>query len=165
MRRLMLLRHAKSDRSDPGARDHDRVLNPRGRNAAPRIGAYMASHGLVPDQVICSTAARARETWELVAGAFAERPPVAYEARIYENDARVLLDIVKQARPTIQVLLLVGHSPSFALLAEMLVASGHGDARQRLRENLPTAGLAVIDFPIDAWAKIHPHSGRLDRLI
>ena len=81
MRRLILLRHAKSDRSRSGERDHDRVLAKRGRGAAPRMGAYMASHGLRPDLVVCSTAVRARETWELVSPAFDEPPRVVRELR------------------------------------------------------------------------------------
>ncbi len=165
MRRLMLLRHAKSDRSKPGERDRDRTVAPRGRAAAPRIGAYMAGHGLRPDLVICSTAVRTRETWDLVAPAFTKAPRVVYDERIYQNNPEVLLDVVKETKPGVHVLLLVGHNPSFQALAEFLTASGHGDARQRLREKFPTAGLAVIDFPVDAWDRVHPHSGRLDRLI
>jgi phosphohistidine phosphatase len=165
MRRLMLLRHAKSDRSQPGARDKDRVLNARGREAAPRIGAYMASHGLLPDLVISSPAARTRETWELVAPALGKAAKLAHDERIYQNDPDVLLKLIRNTDAAVQVLLLVGHNPSFQILGELLTASGHGDARQRLREKFPTAGLAVIDFATDQWADLHPHSGRLDRLI
>ena len=165
MRRLMLLRHAKSDRSNPGARDHDRVLNARGREAAPRIGAYMASHGLTPDLVICSTAARARETWDLVAKALGKAPTTTFEERIYHNDARILLALVRATKPGVHGLLLVGHNPSFQMFADQMAASGHGDARQRLREKFPTGALAVIDFAVDAWDRVHAHSGRLDRLI
>src|SRR5712671_4835834 len=95
MRRLMLLRHAKSDRSTPGMRDHDRPLNARGRETAPRIGAYMASHALIPDLVICSTATRARETWDLVATALGRSPKVRYDERIYQNDPGVLIELVR----------------------------------------------------------------------
>jgi phosphohistidine phosphatase len=165
MRRLMLLRHAKSDRSDPGARDHDRVLNTRGRDAAPRIGAYMASHALVPDLVICSTATRTRETWQLASTAFGTPPRVLYDERIYRNDPRILLEIVKATKANVHALLLIGHNPSMQMFADLMAASGHGDARQRLREKFPTAALAVIDFAVDDWDRIHPHSGRLDRLI
>jgi phosphohistidine phosphatase len=164
MRRLMLLRHAKSDRSVPGMRDHDRPLNSRGREAAPRVGAYMASHALIPDFVVCSTATRTRETWDLVAAALGASPKVHYDERIYRNDPGVLMDIVRTGQNG-DTLLLIGHNPSFQMFAELMVASGHGDARQRLREKFPTAGLAVIDFAIDAWERVHPHSGRLDRMI
>jgi phosphohistidine phosphatase len=165
MRRLILLRHAKSDWSRPGERDRDRVLAKRGREAAPRMGAYMASHGLRPDLVLCSTAARTRETWDLVAPAFDDPPPVTYDERIYANNPNVLLDLVKGTKPDVHVLMLVGHNPSIQVLADVLSASGHGDARQQLREKFPTAGLAVIDFPVDDWSRVHPRSGRLDRMV
>jgi len=76
MRRLMLLRHAKSDRP-PGIADHDRPLNRRGRDEAPLVGTYLAHNGLVPDRVLCSTSERTRETWELVAGSLADAVPPA----------------------------------------------------------------------------------------
>jgi len=165
MRRLMLLRHAKSDWSKPGQRDHDRVLASRGREAAPRIGKYMATHDLMPELVVCSTALRARETWELVAGELAAEPKVAHDERIYENRPDTLLEVIQETEPGIHVLLLVGHNPSFPALAELLAATGDTESRQRLREKFPTAGLAVIDFAVDAWDRVHPHSGRLDRMI
>src|SRR4051812_31358098 len=164
MRRLMLLRHAKSDRSGPGMRDHDRPLNPRGREAAPHVGAYMASHGLMPELVICSTATRTRETWDLVAAALGGSPKVRYDERIYQNDPGMLMEIVRAARSG-DTLLLIGHNPSFQMFAELMVASGHGDARQRLREKFPTAGRAGVDSAIDSWERVHPHWGRLDRMI
>ncbi len=71
--RLMLLRHAKSEKAEPGMRDHERTLNARGRSETPMIGAYMARHGLIPDRVIVSTARRTRETWERLAPAFSTR--------------------------------------------------------------------------------------------
>jgi phosphohistidine phosphatase len=165
MRRLILLRHAKSDWSRPGERDHDRVLAKRGREAAPRMGAYMASHGLRPDLVLCSTATRARETWNLVGPAFAQPPPVTYEERIYANNVDVLLELVRATKPAVHALLMVGHNPSFQVLAELLSASGHGEARRHLREKFPTAAMAVIDFPFDAWDRVHARAGRLDRLV
>ena len=165
MRRLMLLRHAKSDWSKPGERDHDRALAARGLVDAPRIGAYMASHGLIPDLVVCSTARRARETYDLVAGEFAKPPKVVHEPRVYDNNPEILFDLVRKTGRDVQVLLLVGHNPSFQSFTDAMTASGHGDARQRLREKFPTATLAVIDLPIDAWDELHLHSGRLDRLI
>ena len=74
MRRLMLLRHAKSDWSATGQADIDRVLSARGRNAAPKVGEYMAAHALVPDLVLVSSAQRTRETWDLVSGAYKPAP-------------------------------------------------------------------------------------------
>ena len=72
MRRLMLLRHAKTERAELGERDRDRKLTKRGRTDAQAIGAYMARHGLVPDLALVSPANRARETWALAADYFAK---------------------------------------------------------------------------------------------
>ena len=165
MRRLMLLRHAKAEPASPGLRDHDRALTPRGHEAAAKIGAYMATHALVPDLVVSSTAARARETLDPVAAAFPERPRIVYDERIYDASAEAILSVVKAAAGSAHVVLLVGHNPGFADLADLLIAAGDVEARQRLAEKLPTGGFIVIDFPIDAWSKLHPKSGRLDRFV
>ena len=66
MRRLLLLRHAKSSWADPGVRDHDRPLNDRGRTAAPLVGGYLRAHDLIPDRVLCSSARRTCETLALL---------------------------------------------------------------------------------------------------
>ena len=165
MRRLMLLRHAKSDWTRSGPRDHERTLAPRGREAAPRIGAYMVHHGLVPDLVLCSTATRARETWDLVAKAFGKKPLLTYEERLYEAGPGALFEVVTQTKSGVHALVLVGHNPGLHDFAQRLIASGDTDARARLTEKFPTGALAVIDFAVDDWAKLHPRSGRLDRLL
>jgi phosphohistidine phosphatase len=164
MRRLLLLRHAKSDHA-PGMRDLDRVLNSRGREDAPRIGAYIARHGLHPDRVLCSTAVRARETWTLLAQAFDKAPAVVFEARLYEANPDTILDLLRATPAKVHTLIVVGHNPSLHQLANALIASGDVEARERLREKLPTSALVGIDLAIDDWAKLHPAAGRLDRFI
>ena len=165
MRRLMLLRHAKSDWSRPGLSDHDRPLNARGREAAPKIGAYMARHALVPDLVVASTATRVRETLALALAAFKSAPKVRYDARLYDAEPSALLKLLQETPPDVQGLLLVGHNPGLAELAALLVATGKTEARARLADKFPTGALAVIDVPLDDWAKLHPRSGRLDRFV
>lgn len=165
MRRLILLRHGKSDWAGLGAPDLARALAPRGRDAASKVGVYMARHGLIPDLVVCSTAARAQQTWNLVAAAFSANIPVVHEKRIYEVGAEDILGVIKGTNPGVHALLLVGHNPGLRDLAELVIASGDVDARQRLLEKFPTGGLAVIDFPIDDWRKLHPNAGRLDRFV
>ena len=165
MRRLMLLRHAKSDWTDVAGGDHTRTLAARGRENAPRIGTYMARHALVPDRVICSTARRARETWDLVTAAFTDAPPVTYEERLYDASADRILAVIREAAPDSHSLLIIGHNPGLRDLAERVIAAGDVETRQRLLEKFPTAGLAVVDFPIDVWSKLHPRSGRLDRFV
>jgi phosphohistidine phosphatase len=165
MLRLMLLRHAKSDWSKPGEVDHDRDLNKRGRETAPRIGHYIAGHGLSPDHVLCSTAQRARTTWELVATELDVPPQTVFERRLYNAAAQAVLDLVRATENGVRTLLVVGHNPGLQDLAGALIASGNLDHRERLSEKLPTGALVVIDFALDKWTELHPQAGRLERFI
>jgi phosphohistidine phosphatase len=165
MRRLMLLRHAKAVRAEPGAHDFDRALAPAGRDASPRIGAYMAGHALKPDLTICSPARRAKETWELAAGAYSTLPRTTYDQRIYGLSADGLLGLVRTTSTDVKLLLLVGHNPSLEDLAALLIAPGGPAARAGLGEKFPTGALAVIDVPIDQWNQLQPKSGHFDRLV
>lgn len=163
MRRLMLLRHAKSARPE-GVRDFDRPLAPRGLKAAARVGAYLADEQLVPDFAYVSPARRARETWDLVRphlGDVSERS----EPRLYEAAADQLLAIVREIGREIGTLLIIGHNPGLEDLARLLVRSGKRDARVQLKQKYPTAALAVIDCTIGNWRETAPRSGRLARFI
>jgi phosphohistidine phosphatase len=164
MRRLQLLRHAKTERPEPGERDRDRKLTARGRADAPIIGAYMVRHRLVPDLALVSPAVRAEETWALIAVALGKSPRVKRDARIYNAGTEALIEVIGDARDA-GTLLIVGHNPGLHDLAVQLIASGEVDARERVNEKLPTAGLVVIDFPYDDWSRLHPHSGRLERFV
>lgn len=163
--RLMLLRHAKSEKAEGGMSDHARRLNARGKADAPVIGAYMARHALIPDLALVSTAERARQTWERVAGALAAAPRVTYEERLYNAGAEAIIALVKGMAPTVRTLLVVGHNPGLHEAARRLIASGDVETRERLNEALPTSGLAVIDFAGKDWRKLHPRGGRLERFV
>ncbi|GEP10278.1 SixA phosphatase family protein [Methylobacterium gnaphalii] len=161
MRRLILLRHAKSDWQD-GVADIDRPLNERGRTAAPRMGAYLSAEKLVPDHVFVSPARRTQETWELVRrslpGIEAETVPMIYEA-----SASRILDAVHSAPDDATCLLVIGHNPGLQELALQLIGEGSAPLRSKLREKFPTAGLAVIDVPADRWSGLGRAGGRLER--
>jgi phosphohistidine phosphatase len=90
---------------------------------------------------------------------------VVSDRRLYEADADRLLEIVKETPRATHSLLLVGHNPGIGDLASTLIAAGDVETRQRLLEKFPTAGLAVIDFAIDDWGKLHRRGGRLDRFV
>jgi phosphohistidine phosphatase len=165
MRRLILLRHAKAERSEPGMADNSRALIDRGRKDAAKIGGYMAGHGLIPDRVLISPAVRAQETWKHAAGAFKPAPGALSAERLYDATPHTILAVIKDAPAGAHTLLIVGHNPGLHDLAVMLVASGDIDARERLREKLPTSGLVIIDFAFDDWSKLHPQSGRLERFV
>jgi len=165
MRRLFLLRHAKAEKSEPGTKDSARVLIDRGRKDAAKIGAYMAAHALVPDRVILSPAARTQETWKYAAAAFHPAPAAMSAEKIYDATPHSIMAVIKDAPAAAHTLMVIGHNPGLYELALMLIAAGDVDARERLREKLPTSGLVIIDFAFDNWNKLHPQSGRLERFI
>ncbi|HEY1748885.1 MAG TPA: histidine phosphatase family protein [Xanthobacteraceae bacterium] len=164
MGRLLLLRHSKTERAEPGERDRDRKLTARGRADAPAIGAYMVRHGLVPDVALTSPAARAEETFEDVASEFKKSPRQVRDERIYNASVETLVRVIREARQA-KTLLLVGHNPGLHDLALWLIASGDTEMRERLNEKLPTSGLVVIDFAFDDWSRLHANSGRLERFV
>ncbi len=165
MRRLILFRHSKAERSQPGERDIARPLVDQGRKDAARIGAYTATHGLIPDRVLVSPAARSLESWKSASGAFRPAPSIATVERLYDANAHTLFAVIRDVQPSVHTLLLVGHNPGLHELALALIASGDIEAREQLAEKLPTSGLVVIDFALDAWSELHSHSGRLDRFV
>ena len=162
MRRLMLLRHAKA--AIPMGHDMDRPLAPRGREAAPVMGAYLKSEQLFPDLVLVSPSRRTRETWELARPGLGE-VEVRDDPRIYESSAERLLTVIREVGSEVQALLMVGHNPGFGDLARRLVGFGDRYAFARMTQKFPTAALAVIDFDVPSWADVEPRGGRLDRFV
>jgi phosphohistidine phosphatase len=163
--RLMLLRHAKSEKSEPGMSDRDRPLNARGRIDAPKLGAYMAHHTLRPDRALVSDSRRTRETWERLSKAWTVPPPASFEAALYNAGPDAILDLLHEDAAAPNALLIVAHNPGLHELGKLLIASGDVDARERLNEGLPTSGLLVIDFVGSDWSMLHRLSGRLERFI
>jgi phosphohistidine phosphatase len=164
MRRLLLLRHAKTERAEPGERDRDRKLMPRGESDAQLVGTYMVRHEFLPDLVVVSPATRTMQTWSQVAAAFPVQPRVREDALVYNAGAEALAELIR-ASGDARTLLLIGHNPGMQDLAVQLIGSGDVDARENLKEKLPTSGLIVIDFAFDDWASLHDKAGRLVRFV
>jgi phosphohistidine phosphatase len=163
MLRLMIFRHAKAV-PHGAAPDFDRALAPRGLEAAAEMGKMMADELLLPDLALVSPALRTRQTWEQAALAL-RGVPVEFVDGIYDAHVGRLLRIVREAPDAVRTLVLVGHNPGLADLAQMMV--GHGDryAFARMRAKYVTGALAVIDFPVEHWAEVAPGGGRLDRYV
>jgi phosphohistidine phosphatase len=165
MRRLLLFRHAKAEGSFTGTEDSARALIERGRKDAARIGAYMASHAFTPDRVLLSPATRTQQTWKSASGAFKPAPAAQTIERLYNATAHAILALITETPAAVHSLLVIGHNPGLHDLALMLIASGEIEARERLREKLPTSGLVIVEFAFDEWSKLHPRSGRLERFV
>jgi phosphohistidine phosphatase len=165
MKRLLLLRHAKSAWPE-GIIDHDRPLAERGRTAAPLLGAYLRDEALTPDLVLVSSARRTQETFRLATEGYPP-PPMRLEPRIYEAHWKELLGVIAETPMAVRSLMLVGHNPGMANLALELtcVEGSNREALGRLSEKYPTAGLAVIEFAVGDWRQVQRDTGRLDRFV
>jgi phosphohistidine phosphatase len=131
---LMLLRHAKAE---SGGRDHDheRVLSGKGRKQSAAVGRWLAEHGIQPDLVWCSTAARARQTWEGVAAELPSAVEAAYDRAWYVADVDDAVLLLRQAPTEVRSLMVVGHNPTIEELAGELTGQGRA---------FPTGALAVL---------------------
>src|SRR5690606_15119972 len=129
--------------------DRNRALVDRGKREAGQIGAYMTTHALTPNAVLLSPARRLKETWKHLAEALKPAPHATTNDRVYEATPHDIFRIVAETAAPVRKLMLVGHNPSLHEAALMLIASGDTDARERLREKLPPAGLVIIDFAFD----------------
>jgi phosphohistidine phosphatase len=165
MRRLMLLRHAKTENNAPSGRDQDRELDKRGRGDAAEIGAWIGRHPPFPDSVLVSPAVRARQTWDIAWEAMKDlvpEPRVELVPDLYGADPSQLLQIIREASTADpQRMMLVGHNPGMHELALALAGSGGAAGRRALADNLPTSGLAVFDFAVDDWADVAFRRGQL----
>jgi phosphohistidine phosphatase len=165
MRRLMLLRHAKTEHDSPSGRDRDRRLDERGHKDAAEIGGWLGRHPPFPDLVMISPAVRAKQTWELVWEAMKDHAPppqIEFLPELYGAGAAQLLESIHFASATDpKRLMLVGHNPGLHELALALTGSGDAAARQALTDNLPTSGLAVFEFAGHDWNDVAFRRGRL----
>ena len=152
MRRLILIRHAKSAWDGPNLSDHDRPLAPRGRRGAAWIGETLRAQGWVPDAVLCSTAMRTRQTLELAEIA----APVTFDREIYDLRDEDFVDLIRRKGGTVPMLALVGHNTAMERTA-LLLAEDDADFG-----GYPTGAIAVIDFAIDDWSDLREGSGRVE---
>jgi phosphohistidine phosphatase len=168
-RTLVLLRHAKS--AWPDVPDHDRPLAARGRRDAPTAGHWLRQQGYVPDQVLCSTAWRARQTWQLAAATLGQSPPVILAPAIYGASTRELLNVIRHAPSSARSVLVVGHDPAIGEVALRLAEAVSGKdgavagpqpsgALDRLRTKFPTAAIAVLRIS-GPWSELGTGQARL----
>ena len=149
-RRLILMRHAKSSWGNATLSDHARPLNGRGRDSAKVLGDWLRQQQYLPDESLCSSAARTRETL----------------ARLNLDTPTQFLDILYHASPQSMFktlsrangacVLMLGHNPGIAAFAETLVAQQPNHPRFH---DYPTCATLVAEFEIDDWADLKKASG------
>ncbi len=152
MRRLYLLRHAKSSWDDPALADRDRPLSPRGRRAAKAIADHLGQEGLSPALVLCSSALRTRLTLAAILPSLDGDSEIRVEGALYGAGAAGLLERLRAVPEQVPSVLVIGHNPGLQELAVSL--SGSGEALRRLREHFPTGGLATLAIEDAGWAHV-----------
>jgi phosphohistidine phosphatase len=161
MKRLLLLRHAKSSWDDPALADHERPLAPRGHRAAESMAEYLRSSVPHPDLVLCSSALRTRETLDRMSKAFGDAEVVVDDG-LYGASDDLLLERLRGVAGRFETVAVIGHNPGVHDLAIALAGSGEG--LSRMRAKLPTGALAVLAFD-GPWGELAPGDARLEAFV
>ena len=160
-RRLVVMRHAKAEAT--AATDHARALAPRGLADAEEAGRWLGEQGVEPDLALVSDATRALQTWEQVATGAGWDCDVDASAGLFAAGGDTAFDLIRETDPEVRCLVVIGHNPTMAYLAE-LIDDGEGDDEATtaiLTRGFPTSAVAV--FAVEGpWSELGPGSGRLE---
>ncbi len=159
MRQIFLLRHAKSSWDDPTLDDFDRPLNQRGRKNAARMGKYLTEAAIRPSLILCSSARRTQETYDIIVSKLKDVPTVV-ERRLYEATSGQILALLRQMDDLVPSVLVIGHNPGLESLA-LFLAMGRGPLLDRLADKYPTGALATLETDISQWRDLDRASCRL----
>jgi phosphohistidine phosphatase len=155
MKQLLIVRHAKSDRNDPALRDFDRPLNERGQKNAVEMAKRLVKQDLIPKEIVSSPALRALATANLFADTFKTAPSKIKKVdSIYEASATTLLQVINNFNDDDDFIALFGHNPGVSEVAFLLTDNAGLD-------NLPTTGMALIEFPFEHWNMVSRGTGKL----
>jgi phosphohistidine phosphatase len=155
LKTLYLLRHAKSSWDDSNLADHDRPLAPRGQKAAGRMAVHIRRAKVRPELVLCSSATRAVQTYELIAPALDRPLELLVEDALYGASDTELLIRLQDVPDAVEAALLIGHNPGLQDLALVLAGDGDPASLTRIGDKFPTAGLATLKVPTP-WSVLGP---------
>jgi len=153
----------------PDLEDHDRVLAERGRSDALRMGQYLSEEDLVPQLVLCSSAARTRQTLEVMLAGWQPAPSVRELNDLYLARWLSIINHIRQVREAAPTLMIIGHNPGLEEAARVL-SRPPGDAKTRklqqlLHDDYPTAAVTILEFEIDSWSGVERGEGELEAFI
>jgi len=161
MKRLCLMRHAKSDWNHPELEDAQRTLNGRGVKSAEFLAGFIVEQGWAPDHALCSTAVRARSTIKPLAEKLAGDCAIDYRDDLYMAMPATLLKAVQQLDDKNDTVLIVAHNPGLEMLAVELSDAESGEASGRMADHFPTGALAVFQFDVEKWSDVKKATGHV----
>lgn len=165
MRRLYLLRHAKSSWSDPDLADHDRPLSPRGEKDAGRVAVWLHRHDVAPQIILCSSSRRTRDTLAPIVARAARPLHTEVEDELYAASEDRLLARLRRLPDAVSSAMLIGHNPGIQDLGVALAAGGPPEAMARLAGKFPTAALATLELPSGSWRTLDHGAATLTDLL
>jgi len=146
MKKLFLVRHAKSSRDDPSLPDRDRPLDDRGKQDGPKMGKRLAQRDVKPDLLLSSPALRALTTAQLIAEEIGyEHKDIVVDDRLYASDADDLLAVIRALDRRLNRVMLFGHNPEFTDLAHRLSSE---------IIEMPTCAIVEFNFDTKAWSDV-----------
>ncbi|MBO9401143.1 histidine phosphatase family protein [Shimia sp. R9_3] len=151
-RTLILMRHAKSSWDDFNQPDHARPLNKRGRASAHALGKWLALQALLPQEVLCSSSERTRETLDRLT--LPNSPQVSYLDALYHAPADTMLHSLRAASQL--TVLMIGHNPGIAYFADQLAARDPDHPRFH---DYPTAATTIFHFDLKEWKDVQYGAG------
>lgn len=156
---IILVRHSKAEQVGPT--DAERELTPHGHDDATAAGTWLAGQGIAPDHALVSAATRTRQTWDALAGAAGWDVEATFDRGLYSAGPETALDLMREAPDGARTLVVVGHNPTIASLAQLL-DDGEGDAEagNQMALGYPPSGMAVFEYD-GAWADLDQESARL----
>ncbi len=156
MKKIILMRHAKSDWANSELTDHQRPLNNRGKRDGPRMGTQILEKGIIPEVLLVSDAQRTKDTWELINEYFPSAKTI-FLPELYLASADTIAQIISEVDDLIDTILILAHNPgiteAFSLLANLKI------------DNVPTSGVGCITYETDKFSEILNSRSRLDYFI
>lgn len=157
MKKLYLIRHAKSDWSDVSKSDFERGLNKRGQKAIFTMADALLENGVMPDLILSSSANRAKLTAEGLANEIGYNGKIKYIDELYMAEPHEMISIIKEIKDKYENVFIVGHNPETTELTDLML--------DEYIDNVPTLGIVAFELPIEAWEKFKPEKARLDFFI
>lgn len=129
------------------------------------MGLYLTKADIAPALALCSTATRAKQTWEILSNNWPAAPDVAFEDGLYLAGASNLLIRLKQLKADLDSVMIIGHNPDIEMLIRGVARTGQNDAMARAAQKVPTCAFAEISIPINAWSDLEPGTATLEKFV
>ncbi len=154
MKKLYLIRHAKSSWENHLLPDFDRPLSDRGKRDAPKIGEVLRTKSIKPDLIISSGAKRAITTAKILSAELNyPHESIVEDSSIYEATTQTLLNVINKIDDKNELLFLIGHNPTFTVLANLL--------GNKFIDNMPTCAVAELELDVNSWKDVSTDCGKL----